>query len=84
MKEFHRKYPDIILGLSDHTPGHATVLGAVTLERVIEKHFANDIKEDLIINFQWIARLEGYDLTEQENWNILGGARKLKITKKKQ
>ena len=33
-------YPDMILGLSDHTPGHATVLGAVVLgARIIEKHF---------------------------------------------
>lgn len=33
----------IILGLSDHTPGHATVLGAVTLgARVVEKHFTDD------------------------------------------
>ena len=33
----------IILGLSDHTPGHSTVLGAITLgARVIEKHFTDD------------------------------------------
>lgn len=33
----------IILGLSDHTAGHATVLGAITLgARVIEKHFTDD------------------------------------------
>ena len=44
LKEYSRKYPDIILGLSDHTPGHATVLGAVTLgARVIEKHFTDDV-----------------------------------------
>mgnify|MGYP001429404059 CR=1 FL=1 len=43
LKEYARKYPNVILGLSDHTPGHATVLGAVTLgARVIEKHFTND------------------------------------------
>ena len=43
LKEYRRKYPDIILGLSDHTPGHATVLGAVTLgARAIEKHFTDD------------------------------------------
>jgi sialic acid synthase SpsE len=36
-------FPDLILGLSDHTPGHATVLGAVALgARVIEKHFTDD------------------------------------------
>jgi sialic acid synthase SpsE len=43
LKEYSRKYPNTVLGLSDHTPGHATVLGAVTLgARVIEKHFTND------------------------------------------
>ena len=31
------------MGLSDHTPGHTTVLGAVTLgARVVEKHFTDD------------------------------------------
>jgi N-acetylneuraminate synthase len=43
LKEYSRRYPDTILGLSDHTPGHATVLGAVALgARVIEKHFTDD------------------------------------------
>ncbi|MCE1255397.1 MAG: N-acetylneuraminate synthase family protein [Anaerolineae bacterium] len=38
-------YPDLVLGLSDHTPGHATVLGAVALgARVIEKHFTDEVK----------------------------------------
>jgi N-acetylneuraminate synthase len=36
-------WPDVVLGLSDHTPGHATVLGAVALgARVVEKHFTDD------------------------------------------
>ena len=36
-------FPDVILGLSDHTEGHATVLGAVALgARVVEKHFTDD------------------------------------------
>lgn len=36
-------FPNLVLGLSDHTPGHATVLGAVTLgARVVEKHFTDD------------------------------------------
>jgi N-acetylneuraminate synthase len=39
------RFPGVVLGLSDHTPGHATVLGAVTLgARVIEKHFTDDKK----------------------------------------
>jgi sialic acid synthase SpsE len=38
-------YPQVVLGLSDHTPGHATVLGAVTLgARVVEKHFTSSRK----------------------------------------
>lgn len=42
LKTFREMYPEMILGLSDHTPGHATVLGAVTLgARVIEKHFTD-------------------------------------------
>ena len=36
-------FPDVVIGLSDHTHGHATVLGAVALgARVIEKHFTDD------------------------------------------
>jgi len=43
LKTYHTMFPDIILGLSDHTPGHATVLGAVTLgARVVEKHFTDN------------------------------------------
>lgn len=37
------RYPGMLLGLSDHTPGHATVLGAIALgARVIEKHLTDD------------------------------------------
>jgi len=40
---FAAMYPDLVLGLSDHTPGHVTVLGAVTLgARAVEKHFTDD------------------------------------------
>jgi N-acetylneuraminate synthase len=43
LKVYREMYPDLVLGLSDHTPGHATVLGAVALgARVIEKHFTDD------------------------------------------
>ncbi len=43
LKTYAREFPDLILGLSDHTPGHATVLGAVALgARAIEKHFTDD------------------------------------------
>lgn len=40
---FKQRFPGTILGLSDHTSGHSTVLGAVALgARVIEKHFTDD------------------------------------------
>ena len=43
LKTYRLMWPDLILGLSDHTHGHATVLGAVALgARVVEKHFTDD------------------------------------------
>lgn len=43
LKTYKTMYEDVILGLSDHTPKHATVLGAIALgARVIEKHFTDD------------------------------------------
>jgi sialic acid synthase SpsE len=43
LKTYAVRYPDVVLGLSDHSPGHATVLGAIALgARVIEKHFTDD------------------------------------------
>jgi sialic acid synthase SpsE len=43
LNTYQTMFPEVVLGLSDHTPRHATVLGAVTLgARVIEKHFTDD------------------------------------------
>lgn len=43
LESFAASYPNVVLGLSDHTPGHVTALGAVALgARVIEKHFTDD------------------------------------------
>ncbi len=43
LQTYRSMFPDLILGLSDHTHGHATVLGAVALgARVVEKHFTDD------------------------------------------
>lgn len=43
LRSFAVRYPGMVLGLSDHTPGHSTVLGAIALgARVIEKHFTLD------------------------------------------
>jgi N-acetylneuraminate synthase len=42
LKTYAVMFPDVVLGLSDHTHGNATVLGAVTLgARVIERHFTD-------------------------------------------
>lgn len=47
LNEYKKEYPGVVLGLSDHTPGHATVLGAVALgARVIEKHFTDDVSRE--------------------------------------
>lgn len=47
LNTYRSMFPDVILGLSDHTPGHATVLGAVALgARVIEKHFTDDTSRE--------------------------------------
>jgi sialic acid synthase SpsE len=47
LKTLKNKYPDLVLGLSDHTHGNVSVLGAITLgARIIEKHFtlSNDLE----------------------------------------
>jgi N-acetylneuraminate synthase len=47
LKRFGLDYPNVVLGLSDHTHGHATTLGAITLgARVIEKHFTDDNNQE--------------------------------------
>jgi N-acetylneuraminate synthase len=43
LNTYQTLFPDITVGLSDHTHGHATVLGSVALGgRVVEKHFTDD------------------------------------------
>ena len=43
LRQYGQLFPDVTLGLSDHTPGDVTVLGAVALgARAIEKHFTDD------------------------------------------
>ena len=47
LEQYKNKFPNLILGLSDHTPGHATVLGSVALGgRIVEKHFTDDNNRD--------------------------------------
>jgi sialic acid synthase SpsE len=41
---YRNMFPELILGLSDHTHGHSSILGGVALgARVIEKHFTDDV-----------------------------------------
>lgn len=43
LNSYRSLFPSVVLGLSDHTPGHATTLGAIALgARAIEKHFTDD------------------------------------------
>ena len=43
LKKYKELFPGIELGLSDHTPGDLTVLGAVALcATMVEKHFTDD------------------------------------------
>lgn len=47
LSTFQSAFPDYLLGLSDHTFGHATVCGSIALgARVIEKHFTDDNGRD--------------------------------------
>ena len=43
IKSFSATWPNLKLGLSDHTPGHTTVLGAIAYGAfIVEKHFTDD------------------------------------------
>lgn len=45
LHSYRKFFPNAVLGLSDHTAGHAAVLGAVALgARIIEKHFTDDVE----------------------------------------
>jgi N-acetylneuraminate synthase len=47
LKQYSARFPNCILGLSDHSPGHLSVIGAVALgAKVIEKHFTDDTKRE--------------------------------------
>jgi N-acetylneuraminate synthase len=44
LNTYRSMYPQMILGLSDHTKGDVAVLGAVALgAKIIEKHFTDDV-----------------------------------------
>jgi N-acetylneuraminate synthase len=47
LRLYAERFPQAVLGLSDHTPGHVTAVAAVALgARVIEKHFTDDTSRE--------------------------------------
>jgi len=47
LNTYRQEFPEAILGLSDHTHGDVTVLGAVAMgARVVEKHFTDDVTHE--------------------------------------
>ncbi|WP_350178170.1 N-acetylneuraminate synthase family protein [Phaeodactylibacter sp.] len=47
LNTYKESFPDVVLGLSDHTLGCATVGGAIAIgARIIEKHFTDDNHRD--------------------------------------
>ena len=76
----------IILGLSDHTPGHATVLGSVALgAKVVEKHFTDDNTRNgpdhkFSMNFQtWKTMV---DETRRLEFSMGNGVKKIEFNEK--
>ena len=56
LSTYRKLFPNTILGLSDHTPGHETVLGAVPFGiKAVEKHLqTTPLGMGQITLFQWI------------------------------
>jgi N-acetylneuraminate synthase len=81
LKVYREMYPDMVLGLSDHTPGHATVLGAVTLgARMIEKHFTDDVERmgpDHAFSMSPLAWREMVDRTRELEASLGGALKKV-------
>ena len=79
LNQYATLYPDLILGLSDHTPGHVSVLGGIALgARVIEKHFTDDndrIGPDHQFSMNPITWREMIDRSI-DLWNSLGDGNK--------
>lgn len=86
LRTYREMYPDIVLGLSDHTPGHATVLGAVTLgARIIEKHFTDDtcrIGPDHSFSMDSVTWREMVDRTRELENSLGTGSKKIEGNEK--
>ena len=74
-------YPSMVLGLSDHTPQHATVLGAVALgASMIEKHFTDDttrIGPDHAFSMDAVTWREMVDRTRELELAMGAGVKKV-------
>jgi sialic acid synthase SpsE len=81
LRSYRLMYPDLVLGLSDHTLGHATVLGAVALgARIIEKHFTDDIHRcgpDHAFSMDAIAWKEMVDRTRELELSLGTGCKRV-------
>jgi len=81
LRSYREMYPDMVLGLSDHTPGHATVLGAVSLgARIIEKHFTDDTQRvgpDHAFSMDPRTWREMVDRTRELEYSLGNGQKKI-------
>lgn len=81
LKTFADMFPHLLLGLSDHTPGHAAVLGAVALgARVVEKHFTDDNARsgpDHGFSLDPAAWREMVERTRELEWALGHGAKRV-------
>lgn len=69
LKMYKEKYPECILGLSDHTKGYATVLGALALgATVFEKHFTDDVERSGPDHKFSVNPKEWKEMVEQANY----------------
>ena len=81
IKTLRAMYPSMVLGLSDHTPQHATVLGAVALgASMIEKHFTDDtsrVGPDHAFSMDLTTWREMVDRTRELELSLGGGVKKV-------
>ena len=79
LNQYKKIFKDkVIYGLSDHTFGSETVLGAISLgARVIEKHFTDDnLREGPDHKFSMIPKRGDLWLFQHENSRTLGDGQK--------
>ena len=81
LETYKKHFPGIVLGLSDHTPGHSTVLGAVSLgARIIEKHFTDDVRRegpDHAFSMDPFSWKEMVDRTRELEFSLGNGLKKV-------